>query len=113
MAYRLLADENVEPSTRNYLRQLDHDVRSLADVPTLELGADDEAIAAHARELNRLILVQDADFVAEFGPAATAGILIQTDHTLTSKEVGDIVDEISQHVAQADVTVEYVSRNWL
>ena len=110
MAYRLLADENVETSTVAYLRTLGHDVITVADADSLGYGAEDVAIAAYARETDRLILTQDDDFLA--GPE-TAGVLVQTDQTLPARHVGDIVHEISRHLPQADVTVEYVSRNWL
>ncbi len=47
MGYRILADENVERATINYLHKLDHDIEWL--------GADDEEIARYARETDRLI----------------------------------------------------------
>ena len=62
MGYRILADENVEQATINYLRKLDHDVEWIGDVEKLGLGADDESIAAHGRETDRLVLTQDDDF---------------------------------------------------
>ena len=43
----------------------------------------------------------------------TAGILFQSDQTLSAREVGAIVHELSEYVDQSDVTLEYVSRNWL
>ena len=49
MGYRILADENVEQATINYLRKLGHDVERIGDVEELGL-ADDESIAAHERE---------------------------------------------------------------
>jgi hypothetical protein len=55
MGYRILADENVERATINYLHKLDHDIEWLGDVPELGLGADDEEIARYARETDRLI----------------------------------------------------------
>ena len=50
MEYRILADENVEQATINYLRKLGHDVERIGDVEELGLGADDESIAAHGRK---------------------------------------------------------------
>ena len=113
MGYRLLADENVERATINYLRKLDHDVEWLGDVSELGLGADDESIATYAQENDRLILSQDDDFFTRLEIGQTAGILLQKDQTLSAREVGDIVHELSQYVDQSDVTLEYVSRNWL
>lgn len=113
MGYRLLADENVERATINYLRKLDHDVEWLGDVSELGLGADDESIATYAQENDRLILSQDDDFFTRLEIGQTAGILFQKDQTLSAREVGDIVHELSQYVDQSDVTLEYVSRNWL
>ncbi|WP_227739028.1 DUF5615 family PIN-like protein [Halorientalis pallida] len=66
MGYRLLADENVEPATINYLRKLDHDVEQVGNAPELHLGIDDESIATYADESNRLVLTQDDDFFTDF-----------------------------------------------
>jgi predicted nuclease of predicted toxin-antitoxin system len=111
MGYRILADENVEQATINYLRKLDHDVEWIGDVEKLGLGADDESIAAHGRETDRLVLTQDDDFFTRMAVEDTAGILFQSDQTLSAREVGDIVHELSEYVDQSDVTLEYVSRN--
>ena len=50
MEYRILADENVEQATINYLRKLGHDVERIGDVEEFGL-ADDESIAARGREM--------------------------------------------------------------
>lgn len=113
MAYRLLADENVEQATVNYLQKLGHDVARLADVPELGLGADDESIVRYARTHDRLIITQDDDFFTELNSEDTAGVLFQRDQTLSAREVGDIVHELSQHLDQSEITLEYVSTNWL
>lgn len=113
MAYRILADENVERATANYLRKLGHDVECLDDIAELGLGAEDESIARHAREHDRLILTQDDDFFTELNVENTAGVLFQRDQTLSTREVGDAVHEMSQYLDQSDIALEYVSRNWL
>jgi predicted nuclease of predicted toxin-antitoxin system len=113
MGYRLLADENIEASTVEYLRSLDHDVVTVADVPSLGLGSRDAELRSYARDTNRLILTQDDDFISETPERAAAGVLVQKDQTLSARQAGNIVQEISQYVEQEDVTVEYVSRNWL
>lgn len=113
MGYRILADENVERATVNYLRKLDHDIEWIGDVEELGLGADDPSIATYLRDTDRLILTQDDDFFTRLDIGDTAGVLYQTDQTLTAREVGDIVHELSQYVDQSDVSLEYVSRNWL
>jgi predicted nuclease of predicted toxin-antitoxin system len=113
MAYRILADENVERATVTYLVKLGHDIERLDDVVELGLGADDGPIARYAREHERLILTQDDDFFTELDIEDTAGVLFQRDQTLSTREVGDVVHEMSQHLDQSDVTLEYVSRNWL
>lgn len=113
MSYRILADENVERATVNYLQKLGHDVEQLADVPELGLGADDESIARYARTHDRLILTQDDDFFTELDIENTAGVLFQKDQTLSAREVGDIVHELSQYLDQSEIAVEYVSTNWL
>jgi predicted nuclease of predicted toxin-antitoxin system len=113
MGYRILADENVEQATINYLRKLDHDIEWLGDVPELGLGAADETIARYASESDRLLLTQDDDFFTELDIDRTAGVLFQQDGTLSAREVGDVVHELSEYVDQSAVTLEYVSRNWL
>lgn len=113
MGYRLIADENVEPATRQYLATLGHDVEWVGDVPELGFGATDSEIAAYSTETNRLVLTQDDDFFTELRIEDSAGILFQQDQTLTSREVGDIVDELSRYIPQSHVGLEYVSRNWL
>ena len=113
MGYRILADENVEQATINYLRKLGHDVEWVGDVEELDLGADDGAIATYGRETNRLVLTQDDDFFTQFDIQDIAVILFQKDQTLSAREVGDVVHELSEHIDQSDVTLEYVSRNWL
>ena len=70
-------------------------------------------IARYAREHDRLILTQDDDFFTERGIEDTAGVLFQRDQTLSTREVGNAVHEMSQYLDQSDVTLEYVSRNWL
>ncbi|MFA1611935.1 DUF5615 family PIN-like protein [Halobellus rubicundus] len=113
MGYRILADENVEQATINYLRKLGHSVERIGDIAELGLGAEDESIAAYARETDRLVLTQDDDFFTQITVEDTAGVLFQTDQTLSAREVGDIVHELSEYIDQSEVTLEYVSRNWL
>lgn len=113
MAYRLLADENVEQATVNYLRKLGHDVERLDDFVELGLGAEDESIARYAREHDRLILTQNDDFFTELDVEDTTSVLFQRDQTLSTREVGNVVHEMSQYIGQSDITLEYVSRNWV
>lgn len=113
MAYRILADENVERATVNYLRKLGHDVEQLDEISELGLGIEDESIVRYAREHDRLILTQDDDFFTELAVEGTAGVLFQKDQTLSAREVGDVVHEMSRYLKQSNVTLEYVSGNWL
>ena len=113
MGYRLVADENIERATVHYLRKLGHDVDWVGDIPELGLGVEDHKIVAYARETNRLILTQDDDFFTAMDIDETSGVLFQWDQTLSGREVGDAVHEIAEYIDQADVTLEYVSRNWL
>jgi len=113
MVYRILADENVERATVNYLLKLGHDVERLDDVAELGLGSDDGPIARYARKHDRLIFMQDDDFFTELDIEDTAGVLFQRDQTLSTREVGNAVHEMSQYLDQSDVILEYVSRNWL
>lgn len=113
MTYRIIADENVEPHTRRYLDQLGHDIEWVGDVPELGLSVTDEDIAAYSLRTDRLVLTQDDDFFTILSVDETAGVLYQKDQRLSGKQVGDIVHEIATHVSQAEVTLEYVSTNWL
>ena len=113
MAYRILADENVERATVNYLRKLGHDVERLDDTDQLGLGARDASIARYARQHDRLILTQDDDFFTELEIEATAGVLFQKNQALSTRDVGDAVHEMSRHLDQSAIVLEYVSRNWL
>ena len=85
MAYRILADENVEQATVNYLRKLGHDVERLDDFAELGLGAEGESIARYAREHDRLILTQDDDFFTELDVEETTGVLFQRDPCLRTR----------------------------
>lgn len=113
MAYRILADENIERATVTYLRKLGHDVGWIRDIPKLGVGSSDAAIAEYATREDRLILTQDDDFFTELDLTDSPGVLFQKDQTLSAREVGDIVDEMSQYIEQSDVGLEYVSTNWL
>jgi predicted nuclease of predicted toxin-antitoxin system len=109
-SYRILADENLEPPTVRQLRKLGHDVERVVDV--LETGVSDEQVAEYAEEDNRLILTYDDDLIEETDMSIT-GVLLQVDGSLSAKEVGDIVHEMSEYIKQDEVRLEYVSRNWL
>ena len=62
---------------------------------------------------DRLILTQDDDVFTELEVRDTAGVGFQQDQTLSTREVGDAVHEMSQWLDQHDVALECVSRNWL
>lgn len=113
MVYRFVADESIEFETRRSLRALDHDLERIGDVAELGLSSSDEAIAAYSLAEDRLVLTQDDDFFTKLDPSESAGILFQRDQTLTSRQVADIVTEMSRHIPQSEVTLEYVSRSWL
>lgn len=113
MGYRIVADEHIELPTRRYLRKLGHDVEWIGDVRELGPSSTDEEIAAYSLAENRLVLTQDDDFFLQLDLSACAGILFQRDQSLSAREVGDIVDEMSRYVPQVAVQLEYVSRLWL
>lgn len=113
MSYRILCDENIELATVNYLRKLDHDVQRVPEVSTLNEGDPDARLADYSRETDRLVLTQDQDFLDEVAPEETAGILFQTDQHLSGRRAGTIVDEIATYIPQEQVTLEYVTEQWL
>jgi len=113
MGYRTVADEHIESPTRRSLRKLGLDVVWIGDVSGLGLSSSDEEIADYSLVEDRLVLTHDDDFFLELDLSECAGILFQRDQSLSAREVGDIVDEMSRYVPQSEVTVEYVSRDWL
>lgn len=113
MEYRVLCDENIERATVNYLRQLGHDVERVPEVSTLDEGDPDERLAEYSNATDRLILTQDQDFLDHVDPRETGGVLFQADQSLSGRQAGDIVDEMSAYVSQEQVTLEYVTEQWL
>jgi predicted nuclease of predicted toxin-antitoxin system len=113
MRYRILADENIEQATVNYLRKLGHDVERVPEVSALNEGDPDERLAEYSRDTDRLLLTQDDDFFTEIDPTATAGVLAQRNQELSARQVGDIVEEMATYISQEQVTVEYVTEQWL
>jgi len=59
-----------------------------------------------------LILTQDDDFFTTLAIEQTAGVLFQRDQSLSAREVGDIVHELSEYLDQSEISLEYVSTNW-
>jgi len=92
---------------------LGHDVVWIGDVRELGLSSSDDEIAAYSLAENRLVLTQDDDFFIELDLSECAGILFQRDQSLSAREVGGIVDEMSRYIPQSEVTLEYVGREWL
>jgi len=113
MSYSILADENIERATVNYLTKLDHDIIRVQDTPELGPSATDSDIVTHANETGRLILSQDDDFFTDIDPKKTAGVLAQRDQQLSAREVGNIVDEMATYLPQEHVVLEYVTADWL
>ena len=104
MAYRILADENVEVATIEVLNRLGHDVVRVQDIDALGPGVSDEDIAVYARRIDRLILSQARRNGRRPRPAEPAAV---------GPNVGLIVDEIATYLPQEAVVLEYVSTNWL
>lgn len=82
MTYLILADENVERATINYLQKLGHDIERLDEAPEPGLGASDASIIAYVRDHDRLIRTQDDDFVTERESDRTAGVLFKREQTI-------------------------------
>jgi predicted nuclease of predicted toxin-antitoxin system len=113
MGYRIIVNENVESATIDLLRDLGHDLQWIGEVPARGFGADDREIATCSRESTRLVLTQDDDFFTDLNLSDSYGVLFQTDQTLSSRDVGEIVHEMSQYIDQSQVVLEYVSSSWL
>ncbi|QLH81919.1 DUF5615 family PIN-like protein [Halosimplex pelagicum] len=111
MSYRLLLDENVERAVAERLRDAGHDVERVAAVPELGTGSDDEHVAAHARDRDRVLLTYDDDFVPAIDGTPT---LYVPDETLASDAVAGIVTTIAAHYPQSEIDgVVYAGSNWL
>jgi len=86
MSYSILADENIERATVNYLNKLGHDIVRIQDTPDLGQGATDDEIVTYANRSGRLILSQDDDFFTDIDPHDTPGVLAQRDQQLSAQE---------------------------
>jgi len=113
MSYSILADENIERATVNYLNKLGHDIVRIQDTPDLGQGATDDEIVTYANRSGRLILSQDDDFFTDIDPHDTPGVLAQRDQQLSAQEVGEIVDKMANHILQKQVVLAFVSADWL
>jgi predicted nuclease of predicted toxin-antitoxin system len=82
-------------------------------VDVLETGVSDEEVSRYAEDDGRLVLTHDDDLIDETGMSGSAGVMLQVDRSLSAKEVGDVVHEISRYLSQDEVGIEYVSSNWL
>lgn len=92
MGYRILVDENVDPQTAGFLRDLGHDPDHVE--ATLGKGTKDPPIAEHAREHDLLVLTNDADFLR---PDRRQGlrVLYVPENSMRAHEIATLVDELA------------------
>lgn len=114
MAYRLVLDENVEHEVLERLERLGHDVEHVDFVRGLGKGVDEERVAQYSREMDRVIVTHDDDFVLEVDEAAFRAVLYLGDATLSAGTVAAIVQAVSQRYPMDQLDgVEYVGPEWL
>lgn len=95
MGYQILVDENTSPRVAETLRGRGHDAIHIHDA--LKEGADDRSISKYAHEHGYVILTHDDDFLLPEYRKDIA-IFYYSDDTLTSYEIADRVDQVTQYV---------------
>lgn len=73
---KLKLDENLGQRLRSLLTERGHDVDTVVDEGLV--GADDEAVAAAASQMSRMLVTVDLDFsdIARFPPGSHPGIVV-------------------------------------
>ena len=110
---KLVADEHVPPAFVKALRGDGHDVTTVGGA--VELGVDDEGILDYARERDRVIVSEDADFRgadSDFDVEHHPGVLACD----TAAKPGDIAAAIRRVEALSDDltnTVVFVPHDWV
>lgn len=114
MAYRIVADENIDHRIVHRLEHYGHDVEHVDYADALGKGTDDATIAAYSTARDRLILSNDDDFLREFDSDDYRGLLFIEDDSLSGTAVADIVHAMAGSVGHEQANgVLYVSTNWL
>lgn len=92
MTYRVLVDENVDPSTAELLREQGHEAVHVEDA--LGKGTGDPPIAEHAREHDYLVLTNDADFLR---PDRRQGlsVLYVPENAIRAHEIASLVEALA------------------
>lgn len=110
---RLLADEHVPPAIVSALRGEGHDVAVVGD--DVELGSEDTVLLEYARETDRLILSEDADFRGanpELNVEYHPGILA-CDTAAPAGEIAAAIRRMEMYTDDLTETILYVPGNWL
>lgn len=108
MGYRLLCDENAEPETVEYLEADGHDAAHVSEV--LSTGADDEQVAAYAREDERVLVTNDTDFLNE-ERCPDIKVFHYTNNRTSAYELAEMIARVESYIpAQSDLP-KYVHRN--
>lgn len=101
MAYRVLVDENLDPSTAEHLRDRGHEAVTVVDA--LEKGVDDPSIRKYAATHGYLLLTNDADFLRP-GRRRSIRVLYVPENTMRAHEIVELIDNLSTYVpAQTDL----------
>lgn len=83
--WRLLLDENIDPSVATILHDREVDVMTVGE--TVGLGATDTAIRAFARQTQRIIVTSDVRDFAPLAPDAHAGVVLVHDDTMSAQRI--------------------------
>jgi len=110
---RLLADEHIPPAIVSALRGEGHDVAVVGD--DLESGTSDTTLLEYARETDRTIVSEDADFRgadSELNIESHPGILA-CDTAAPPGELAAAIRRIDALSADLDGTILFVPGDWL
>lgn len=110
---RLLADEHVPPAVVSALRGEGHNVAVLGEA--VELGSNDQVLLEYARETDRLILSEDADFRggdSDLDIRGHPGILACNTAASPGK-IAAAIRRIDIYIDDLTETVLYVPGNWV
>ncbi len=101
MGYRVLVDENTSPRVAELLCENGHTATHITTA--LDVGVTDEEIVGYAAERDLLVVTHDDDFLLpEY--ADRVRVCYYADDTLSSADIADRVDELSQYVpTQSDL----------
>lgn len=108
MAYRILVDENIDPTTVGLLRETGHDAVHVREA--FGPGTDDSPIAEHPRQNDYLMLTNDTDFLRPERQQGLA-VLYCPENAMRAHKIAQLIDALAEVIPeQSDLpTVTYIT----